>query len=190
MVPVGAVGEMLVRARGLDPRRRFFSAYLKDPAATETAWRDGWLNTGDLVRQDENGFLYFIERKKSIIRRSGENIAGVEVQGMVASHPAVHEVFVLATSDEIRGEEVMAIVVPNQGFAPDAALADAIFDHCLARFAYYKAPGYIAFVKEMPTTSTQKVKKADFGDLALNPGKHANCFDLRAKKQQSKKRPA
>ena len=189
-VPVGTAGEMLVRARGLDPRRRYFSGYLKDAAATETAWRDGWLNTGDLVRQDENGFLYFVDRKKSIIRRSGENVAGVEVQGMVASHPAVHEVFVLATSDEIRGEEVMAIVVPRQGHAPDAALADAIFEHCLARFAYYKAPGYIAFVAEMPTTQTQKVRKADFGDLALNPGKHANCFDLRAKKQQSKKRPA
>lgn len=189
-VPVGTVGEMLVRARGPDPRRRYFSGYLKDAAATEAAWRDGWLNTGDLVRQDEAGFLYFVDRKKSIIRRSGENIAGVEVEGMVASHPGVHEVAVLSVSDEIRGEEVMAIVVPATGHAPGADLANAIFEHCRARFAYYKAPGYIAFVNEMPTTSTQKVRKVDFGDLALNPANHANCFDLRAQKQQSKNRPA
>ncbi|MGH7003208.1 MAG: AMP-binding enzyme, partial [Alphaproteobacteria bacterium] len=102
----------------------------------------------------------------------------------------VKEVAVLAVSDEIRGEEVMAIVVPASGQTGGGALANAIFEYCRARFAYYKVPGYIAFVNEMPTTSTQKVRKADFGDLALNPERHANCFDLRAQKQQSKKPPA
>ncbi|MCW5770484.1 MAG: AMP-binding protein [Rhodospirillaceae bacterium] len=182
----GEVGEMQVRARGVDPRRRFFSGYLKDPAATEAAWKGGWLNSGDLVRRDEAGYVYFVDRKKSIIRRSGENIAGAEVEGMVAAHPGVQEVAVLAVSDEIRGEEVMAIVVPALGAKPDADLAEAIFAHCSEKFAYYKAPGYIAFVNEMPTTSTQKIRKADLGDLAENPTRHSNCFDLRARKQQRK----
>jgi acyl-CoA synthetase (AMP-forming)/AMP-acid ligase II len=186
-VPVGEVGEMLVRAKGSDPRRRFFSGYLKDRAATDAAWKGGWLNTGDLVRRDAEGYLYFVDRKKNIIRRSGENIAAVEVEGAVAAHPDVTEVAVLAASDEIRGEEVMAIVVPRPGAATDRSQAEAIFRHCRARFAYYKAPGYIAFVPHMPTTSTQKVRKADFGDLVTHPARHANCFDLRALKQQSKK---
>ena len=185
-VAPGAPGNFLVRARGPDPRRRFFSGYLKDEAATAAAWKGGWLNSGDIVRQDEAGNLYFVDRKKSIVRRSGENIATAEVEEMLATHPAVGEAAVLAVPDEIRGEEVMAVLVVKPGQTPDAALADAIFDHCRARFAYYKAPGYIAFLREMPITSTQKIRKADFGDLAERPDKHPNCFDLRIRKQHSK----
>lgn len=82
----------------------------------------------------------------------------------------------------------MAVIVPRPGHAPDSVLAKAIFDHCRARFAYYKAPGYIAFLSEMPTTATQKIRKAELGDLAENPARHPNCFDLRALKQRSKPR--
>jgi acyl-CoA synthetase (AMP-forming)/AMP-acid ligase II len=188
-VAPGDPGNFLVRARGPDPRRRFFSGYLKDPGATDAAWKGGWLNTGDIVRQDADGHLYFVDRKKSIVRRSGENIATAEVEEMLTSHPAVAEVAVLAVPDEIRGEEVMAVLVPKAGNAPDAALARSLFEHCRARFAYYKAPGYVAFVEAMPVTTTQKIRKADLGDLAENPGRHPNCFDLRALKQQSKSRP-
>jgi acyl-CoA synthetase (AMP-forming)/AMP-acid ligase II len=187
-VPAGVPGNFLVRAQGPNPRKRFFSGYLKDEAATAAAWKGGWLNTGDIVRQDEQGYLYFMDRKKAIVRRSGENIACAEVEQVVADHPAVGEVSVLAVRDEIREEEVMAVVVPRPGHAPDAALAGAIFEHCRGRFAYYKAPGYIAFLSEMPTTATQKIRKSDLGDLAENPSRHPNCFDLRALKQQSKPR--
>lgn len=187
-VPAGTPGNFLVRAQGPNPRRRFFSGYLKDEAATAAAWKGGWLNTGDIVRQDEEGYLYFMDRKKAIVRRSGENIACAEVEQVVAEHPAVGEVSVLAVRDEIREEEVMAVVVPRPGHTPDAALANAIFEHCSARFAYYKAPGYIAFLPEMPTTATQKIRKADLGDLAEHPARHPNCFDLRALKQQSRPR--
>jgi acyl-coenzyme A synthetase/AMP-(fatty) acid ligase len=95
---------------------------------------------------------------------------------------------VLAVRDEIREEEVMAVIVPRPDHTPDAALANAIFEHCRQRFAYYKAPGYIAFLSEMPVTATQKIRKADLGDLAENPARHPNCYDLRALKQQSKPR--
>jgi acyl-CoA synthetase (AMP-forming)/AMP-acid ligase II len=187
-VPRGAPGDFLVRAKDLDPRKRFFSGYLKDEAATAAAWKGGWLNTGDVVRQDEAGYLYFVDRKKAIVRRSGENIAAAEVEEVLSTHPAVGEVSVLAVRDEIREEEVMAVIVPRPDHKPDAVLADALFEHCRQRFAYYKAPGYIAFLPEMPTTATQKIKKSDLGDLAENPARHPNCFDLRAKKQQSKPR--
>ncbi len=187
-VPPGASGNFLVRAKGANPKKRFFSGYLKDDAATAAAWKGGWLNTGDIVRQDAAGYLYFMDRKKAIVRRSGENIATAEVEEVLSTHPAVGEVSVLAVRDEIREEEVMAVIVPRPAHKPDAALADAIFEHCRQRFAYYKAPGYIAFLSEMPTTATQKIKKADLGDLAENPTRHPNCFDLRALKQQSKPR--
>jgi acyl-CoA synthetase (AMP-forming)/AMP-acid ligase II len=187
-VPRGMAGNFLVRAKGPNPKKRFFSGYLKDEAATAAAWQGGWLNTGDIVRQDEAGYLYFMDRKKAIVRRSGENIAAAEVEQVLSDHPAVGEVSVLAVRDEIREEEVMAVIVPRPDQTPDAALAKAIFEHCRRRFAYYKAPGYIAFLSEMPVTATQKIRKSDLGDLAEHPERHANCFDLRALKQQSKAR--
>jgi acyl-CoA synthetase (AMP-forming)/AMP-acid ligase II len=185
-VTAGAPGNFLVRAKGRDHRKRFFTGYLKDEAATVAAWKGDWLNTGDIVRQDAAGYLYFMDRKKAIVRRSGENIAIAEVEQVISDHPAVGEVSVLAVRDEIREEKVMAVIVPRPDHMPDAALATAIFEHCRRRFAYYKAPGYIAFLSEMPITATQKIKKSDLGDLAENPVRYANCFDLRALKQQSK----
>lgn len=185
-VPCNEPGELLVRARGPNPRRRFFSGYFKDPAATETAWRGGWLHTGDIVRQDAAGKLFFLDRKKNIIRRSGENIAGIEVESAILTHPAVGQVAVIAVLDEIRGEEVMAIVAPRPGHAPDRALAESIADHCLARLAYYKAPGYVVFRDELPTTSTQKVRMNALGELARNPSSQKDCHDLRERKQAAR----
>ena len=68
----GETGELLVRASGPDPRRHFFNGYLKDEVATAEAWDGGWFHTGDVVRRDEHGGLYFVDRKKNVIRRSGE----------------------------------------------------------------------------------------------------------------------
>ena len=73
-------GELLVRYSQDNPRHGFFSGYFKNEEATEEAWRGGWFHTGDTVRQDEGGMLYFIDRTKNIIRRSGENIAAAEIE--------------------------------------------------------------------------------------------------------------
>ena len=79
---------MLVRAKGDDARAGFFSGYLKDEEATEAAWQDGWFHTGDLVFADEDGLMYFFDRKKTIVRRSGENIGVLEVEARaVHGHP-------------------------------------------------------------------------------------------------------
>ncbi len=185
-VRIEADGELLVRARGADPRRRFFCGYLKDETATEHAWRGGWLHTGDIMSQDAEGSLFFLDRKKNIIRRAGENIAGIEVESALLTHPAVGQVAVLAARDEIRGEEVMAIVAARAGFAADRTLAESITDHCLGQLAYYKAPGYVVFRTELPTTSTQKVRVNALGDLAKNPMGQKDCFDLRERKQKSR----
>ena len=99
-VPPDTPGELLVRATGPDPRRHFFSGYLKDEAATDEAWAGGWFHTGDVVRRDADGSFYFVDRKKNVIRRSGENISAVEVESVLNQHPAVKASAVAATPDD------------------------------------------------------------------------------------------
>ncbi|MSQ88003.1 MAG: ATP-dependent acyl-CoA ligase [Betaproteobacteria bacterium] len=173
-------GELLVRQQGSDPRRGFFSGYLKDEAATEEAWLDGWFHTGDAVRRGPDGMLHFVDRRKNIIRRAGENIAALEVEATLAGHPAVQAVAVIATPDPVRDEEVMACVVSTDKTRDNAI---SIQDWCLERLAYFKAPGLVAFIDNLPVTSTNKVQKAKLGDFALNP---TDCFDLRDRKRRKK----
>ena len=171
--------EVLVRQAGPDPRRGFFSGYLKDDKATEEAWRDGWFHTGDCMRRGEDGSFHFVDRQKNIIRRAGENIAALEVEAALAGHPAVGQVAVIARPDPVRDEEVMACVIPNGAFSRETAVE--IQDWCLERLAYFKAPGYVAFLKELPVTSTNKVQKARLADFTFN---EADCFDLRDRKRR------
>jgi acyl-CoA synthetase (AMP-forming)/AMP-acid ligase II len=173
--------ELLVRQSGADPRRGFFSSYLKDDAATAEAWRDGWFHTGDCVRRGPDGSLHFVDRRKNVIRRAGENIAALEVEAALAAHPAIAQVAVISKPDEVRDEEVMACVVLQPSAAPNRDTAVSIQDWCLERLAYFKAPGHVAFLAELPVTSTNKVQKAKLADFALNP---ADCFDLRERKRR------
>src|SRR3989442_4774660 len=101
-------GELLVRQSGPDPRRGFFSGYLKDPEATAAAWRDGWFHTGDVVRRGPDGMLHFVDRHKNIIRRAGENIAALEVEAALAGHPAVGQVAVIAARSEEHTSELQS----------------------------------------------------------------------------------
>jgi acyl-CoA synthetase (AMP-forming)/AMP-acid ligase II len=174
-------GELLVRQAGPDPRRGFFSGYLKDEAATEHAWRDGWFHTGDAVRRGDDGQLHFVDRLKNIIRRAGENIAALEVEAALAEHPAVAQVAVIAVPDAVRDEEVMACVVLNASARPERDTALSIQHWCFERLAYFKAPGHVAFLSSLPVTSTNKVQKAKLADFALDP---AQSFDLRERKRR------
>jgi len=100
----GNPGELLVRRRGDNPKLGFFSGYLKDEAATREAWDGSYFHTGDLVYVDEDGLMHFVDRKKNVIRRSGENISAVEVEEVAMEHPAVKAIGVAAVTDEIRGD--------------------------------------------------------------------------------------
>ncbi len=151
-------GELLVRHAGDNAREGFFREYLKDPEATAAAWRGGWFHTGDVVSRDRDGQLHFVDRKKNVIRRSGENISAVEVENVLARHPAVAQVAVAPTPDPVRGEEVVALIVPAEEGA-GALVAEEIVRYCLTRLAYYKAPGYVAFVETIPLTSTEKIQR-------------------------------
>lgn len=186
-LPAGAVGELLVRASGDDPRQGFFSGYLHDEEATAQAWRGGWFHTGDMVTRDADGLLHFVDRRKDMVRRSGENISSAEVEAVLAVHPAVLRVAVLAVPDEMRDEEVMAVVVPAPGTEASAATAQALARHCLAELAYYKAPGWLVFRDGLPTTATNKVQK----NRLFAPGEdpRAGAVDLRALKKRTSAPP-
>lgn len=186
-LPRGMPGELVVRAPGPDPRRGFYSGYLKDPAATDVAWRGGWFHTGDTCLIQDDGMVVFLDRKKNIIRRSGENIAAAEVDACLQTHPAIDRVAAIAVPDEMRQEEVMACVVLKPGHAPDAATAASITEHALARLAYYKAPGWVFFRDSLPLTSTQKVQKAQMFPAGVDPRKLPGAFDLREKKKHTKR---
>ena len=199
-------GELLVRRAGTQPRFGFFREYLHDPQATETAWEGGYFHTGDLVCEDDDGLLHFVDRRKNLIRRSGENIAAVEVEAVIAEHPQVAAVGVAAVPDRIRGDEVMALVVPKaapKALGPEEGrphgsragptalkpeeeqpLAQAIVAHCRQRLAYYKAPGYVAFCKRLPLTATEKVQRADLKALAEARLAAGTCMDTRDLKRR------
>jgi acyl-coenzyme A synthetase/AMP-(fatty) acid ligase len=158
-------GELLVRNAGPDPRHGFFSHYYKNDAATAEAWENGWFHTGDIVRRDAEGRFYFVDRKKNVIRRSGENIAAVEVESVLMRHPAIKAAGVAAVPDAVRGDEVFACLVVED---PSPDLAHQIADWALGQMAYYKVPGYIAFVSELPLTPTQKIQRAVLKTLAAD----------------------
>ena len=184
--PSGTPGELLVRATGADPHRGFFVEYLKDLEATRDAWVGGYFHTGDIVRADDDGYLYFVDRRKNVIRRSGENISAVEVESVLRRHPAVAEVAVAPVPDPIRGDEVLACVVARDA-SPEAelhALAESIVAFCLENLAYYKAPGYVAFLDAVPLTATSKIQRGELQRLARELPGQANCIDTRALKRR------
>ncbi len=184
-VATGEIGELLVRFAGPDPRKGFFSGYFKEPEATEAAWRGGWFHTGDAVRQAADGMLYFVDRRKNIVRRSGENISAAEVEEAIITHTAVNTVAVLPIEDELRDEEVMACVVLSPGHERDLATAEAIFEHCRRQLAYYKVPGWIVFRDILPTTTTTKIQKGLIFAAHEQPKTVTGSYDFRHRKRRS-----
>ncbi len=182
-VPDGQPGEMLIRHSAATPRRGFFSGYLADEPATEAAWRGGWFHTGDTVHRAPGGMLHFVDRKKNIIRRSGENIAAAEIEAMLLTHPDVQQAAVMAVKDELREEEVLACVVLKRRL-PAGEASDALFRHCYERLAYYKAPGWIHIVDSLPTTGTQKIQKHTIYPGGTDPRTAPGIIDLRARKRR------
>ncbi len=158
-VPRGQAGEMVIRYDAQTPRKHAFSGYLNDPAATEEGWRGGWFHTGDTVTQDDDGMLHFVDRHKNIIRRSGENISAAEVEAVLLAHDDVAQAAVISVVDTLREEEVLACITPVAGVEADGRLARKLAAHCVAQMAYFKAPGWIIFMAELPTTGTQKIQK-------------------------------
>ncbi len=189
--PANVPGELVVRHSAATPRKGFFSGYLKYEAATEEAWQGGWFHTGDAAVRDESGMLFFMDRKKNIIRRAGENIAAAEIEACLNAHDKCKQVAVLAAPDEVREEEVMACVVARHPEdiatkAQRAALAQELFDWCYERMAYFKAPGWVLFVDSLPMGTSAKVQKIHIFPAGVDPRAQPGTIDLRAQKKQKK----
>ena len=178
-------GELLVRAAGPDPRAGFFTEYLGDPQATEAAWEGGWFHSGDVVRRDAGQNLYFVDRWKNVIRRSGENVAAAEVESVLRQHRLVRDVACAAVPDELRGEEVLACIVPREPVGDKARDAADIVAHALGELAYFKAPGYVAFVDALPLTATNKIQRGALRTWAREIAGTPDCIDTRHLKRRT-----
>ena len=150
-LPVGMVGEALIGGSDL------YAGYLDRPDVTAEANRGGWYHSGDLVRRDERGLLYFAGRKKDIIRRSGENISAVEVEDTLRAHPAVVDVAAIPVPDPLRGEEVKVYLQlkPNATFAPEEVIT-----FCRKKLAAFKVPRFVEYrTTDFERTPSMRIHK-------------------------------
>jgi long-chain acyl-CoA synthetase len=151
VVPRGETGEFLLKGDGV------VKGYWKKPDETARLFTgDGWWYSGDVGYMDEDGFLFFVERKKDLIVASGYNIAPAEVEGYLYHHPAVQEVAVIGVPDAYRGETVKAYVVIKEEFKAEVSEAD-ILSFAREKMAVYKAPKLVEFIDELPKNMTGKV---------------------------------
>jgi crotonobetaine/carnitine-CoA ligase len=152
MLPPGVVGE--IRVRGREPGV-LVQTYYANPEATAAALRDGWLYTGDLARQDDEGHLYFIGRKKDRLRRRGENISAWEVERVFNQHPGVEECALIGVRNELADEDLKLFVKRR-----DARLtAAALVDWAEPRMAAFQIPRFVAFVDHFQKTPTERIQK-------------------------------
>ncbi|WP_199252744.1 AMP-binding protein [Chachezhania sediminis] len=154
-VPVGEVGEMLVRT---DRPWAMNSGYYNNPEATAKAWRNGWFHTGDAFRRDEDGYFYFVDRTKDAIRRRGENISSMEVEGLILRHPAILEAAVIGVPSEFGEDDVMVILSAVEGQSLDRM---EVFEFMREALPYFMVPRYIRFMDRLPRTPSEKVMKAE-----------------------------
>jgi acyl-CoA synthetase (AMP-forming)/AMP-acid ligase II len=181
----GEPGELCVRWGGREgPRWAFFDGYFEEEAVTEEAWRGGWFHSGDIVWQEPDGSIIFVDRKKNVIRRSGENIAAAEIEHCLLGYPGVDQVAAIAVPDDIRQEEVYACVQMAPEAPRDREQAEAIFEWVNARLAYYKAPGWLLFADDLPTTGSNKIAKANIFVEGFDPRGVAGVFDFRDRKKR------
>jgi crotonobetaine/carnitine-CoA ligase len=131
------------------------AGYLKDPDATAEVMRDGWLKTGDLVREDPDGLTSFVTRVKDMIKRAGENIAAGETEDVLMEHPSVMDAAVIGVPDAMRDETIVAFVVTADGDVDDEALRA----WCADRLARFRVPEFFAGCTALPRTSVGKIQK-------------------------------
>jgi crotonobetaine/carnitine-CoA ligase len=152
-VPAGQPGELLFE---VDDAKRRKVEYYKNEEASGAKIQDGWLYTGDLVTADEDGNLYFVDRKSDSLRRRGENISSWEVEREIDAHPAVLESAVFGVPSELGEHDVMAVVILKEG---QELTAPELIAHCQKRMARFMVPRYVEFREALPKTETHRVQK-------------------------------
>jgi acyl-CoA synthetase (AMP-forming)/AMP-acid ligase II len=152
-VAPGAVGEIVMRGPLL------VKEYWRDAAATAKAMRGGWFHTGDLARRDEAGHFYFVDRKKDMVRRGGENVSSQEVEHVLRCHPGIADAAVLGVPDPVWGEQVKAYVVLREGESETTVPPRSIVEFCAERLAPFKVPHDIEYRADLPRTASHRVRK-------------------------------
>ena len=147
----GEVGEVAFRTDSIH-----FAGYVDDDEANAAAVRDGWFHTGDLGYFDEDGYFFFVDRKKDIVRRGGVNVSSIEVETVLRAHPSVADVAIVAKPDDMLGERIVAFVVCA---GTDAPTVEGLRSFAADDLADYKLPDAIVIVDDLPRTASGKVEK-------------------------------
>lgn len=168
-VTEGEIGTLLVKGPGM------FKGYYKKEYETVKVLNDGWFDTGDLSRQDENGNYYIVGRKKDMIRKSGDNISAYEIENLLRSHPKIQDAAVVPVPDESRGEEVKAYIIPKMNHTPETIPPEEIIDFCLSKIAAFKVPRYIEYKSEFPMTPSNRPLKGKM--VQEKTDLTSNCYD-------------
>ena len=163
-VPPGKAGEIVKRSPTV------MKGYYKNPEASAKALKGGWLYTGDLGYLDQDGYLYFVDRVKDMVRRGDENISSEEVERVINSHPQIAESAVIAVADHIRGEEVKAYIVLKSPATPETVPPETIWEFCKLHLSAYKLPRYLEYRGELPKTPSSKVQKNILRDESRQGG--------------------
>jgi crotonobetaine/carnitine-CoA ligase len=149
----GSLGEFIARSNKMWVGT---TGYYKKPEDTLALFQNGWIHTGDLGRTDEDGYFYFVDRKKQAIRRRGENISSFEVESVISAHEAVLESCVVGVPSDVGEEEVKAVVVLKEG---QSVTEEELIRWCEPRLAYFSIPRYIAIRDKLPKTPSERVEK-------------------------------
>ena len=169
----GDTGQLVLRS---DQPWSFTSGYLGASEATANAWRNGWFHTGDIMRQDEDGNFYYVDRAKDMIRRRGENIASAELEAAILKHPQVAETAVVGIRSTLGDEDILAVIVAKRAPFRGEELLEFLRD-IVPRYAL---PRYIRVVGALPRTqATQRVEK----HVLKAQGVTADCTDFELKRE-------
>jgi carnitine-CoA ligase len=169
-VPAGQAGEFIIRA---ERPWCMLTEYYKNPQATAAAWRNGWFHTGDLLRKDEEGYYYFVDRRKDAMRRRGENISSHEVEMEILRHPSIREVAAFAAKSEVAEDEVMVCIATPASVSVEMA---ELLEFLIRRMPHYMLPRYIRRMDELPKTPTGKIMK----DVLRKQGVTVDTWDREA----------
>ncbi|MDY6852580.1 MAG: AMP-binding protein, partial [Thermodesulfobacteriota bacterium] len=134
------------------------TGYWGEDEKTKEVFTGAWLHSGDVVRRDPDGYHYFVDRLKFMIRKGGENIAAFEIEDVVNGYAGVEESSVIPVPDPLREEEIMVFIKPVEGETVDMP---GLIAHCAGRLSYFKVPRYVELVESFPKTATERIQKME-----------------------------
>lgn len=145
------------------------TGYWGEEEKTKEVFTDGWLHSGDVVRRDPDGYHYFVDRLKFMIRKGGENIAAFEIEDVVNGYAGVEESSVVPVPDPLREEEIMAFIKPVEGETVDIP---GLIAHCAGKLSYFKVPRYVELVDSFPKTATERIQKMELKEAEKKKTDH------------------